>query len=136
MKEVSIGHWTNTSFIVPFYERNIVVHWGSTLVCQDLVVQSDNQYSQLTMIGWKNITVNEGYCNGITSDINISYNPCLQSIVVKKKSFMNVNSLTISNNPHLQTMQTYGTKWGDSAFENLESYVIISSIFFFHFSHY
>ena len=101
MKEVSIGHWTNTTFIVPFYERNIVVHWGSTLVCQDLVIQSDNQCSRLKMVGWKNITVNEGYCNDITSDINISNNPCLQSIVVKKKSFMNVNSLTISNNPLL-----------------------------------
>ena len=72
--------------------------------------------------------MNEGYCNDITSDINISYNPCLQSIVVKKKSFMNVNSLTISNNPCLQTIETDGTtSIATGAFENLKSSVLISS---------
>ena len=73
--------------------------------------------------------MNEGYCNDITSDINISNNPCLQSIVVKKKSFMNVNSLTISNNTLLQTIETYGTiKYGEPSFQNLKSSVLISSI--------
>ena len=72
--------------------------------------------------------MNEGYCNDITSDINISNNPCLQSIVVKKKSFMYVYSLTISNNPLLQTIETYGTvSYSTGAFENLKSYVLISS---------
>ena len=73
--------------------------------------------------------MNEGYCNDITSDLNISNNPCLQSIVVKKRAFMNVNSLTISNNTLLQTIETDGTVYyGDSAFENLKTTVVISSI--------
>ena len=73
--------------------------------------------------------MNQGYCNDITSDIIISYNPCLTSIVVKKKSLMYVNSLTISNNPLLQTIETDGTvEYGDSAFENLKTTVVISSI--------
>ena len=76
--------------------------------------------------------MNEGYCNDITSDINISYNPCLQSIVVKKKSFMNVNSLTISNNTLLQTIETDGTvSVATGAFEFLKTTVVISSIIHF-----
>ena len=76
--------------------------------------------------------MNEGYCNDITSDINISNNPCLQSIVVKKKSFMNVNSLTISNNPLLQTIETDGTvKIATGAFELLKTTIVISSIIHF-----
>ena len=71
--------------------------------------------------------MNEGYCNDITSDINISNNPCLQSIVVKKKSFMNVNSLTISNNPLLQTIETYGTTNWEGSFQDIKSFVLISS---------
>ena len=101
-----------------------------------LIISSNSNCYKINQNGWTSILVNQGYCNDITSDLNISNNPCLQSIVVKKRAFMKVNSLTISNNPLLQTMQTYGTRLGDSAFENLKSYVIISSIFFFHFSHY
>ena len=70
--------------------------------------------------------MNEGYCNDITSDINISYNPCLQSIVVKKKSFMNVNSLTISNNPLLQTIEADGAD-GEGSFRNIKTTIVISS---------
>ena len=93
-----------------------------------LVISSDSDCYKINQNGWTSITVNEGYCNDITSDINISNNPCLQSIVVKKKSFMNVNSLTISNNPLLHTIETYGTIYYNSnPFENLKSFVLISS---------
>ena len=74
--------------------------------------------------------MNEGYCNDITGDINISNNPYLQSIVVKKKSFMNVNSLTISNNPLLQTIEADGADgaYGEGSFRNIKTTVVISSI--------
>ena len=93
-----------------------------------LIISSNSNCYKINQNGWTSIYVNQGYCNDITSDLNISNNPCLQSIVVKKKSFMNVNSLTISNNPLLQTFETDGTtSYSYSAFENLKSFVIISS---------
>ena len=68
----------------------------------------------------------------MTSDINISNNPCLQSIVIKKKSLMYVNSLTISNNPQLETFETGGTvSVATGAFEFVKTTVVISSIIHF-----
>ena len=109
MKEVSIGHWTNTSFIVPFYESNIVVHWGSTLVCQDLVVQSDNQCSRLKMVGWKNITVNYGRCNSLGGTLYLIDNPCLQGITIYEYSLRSIGALAIANNPVLKTVDVIGS---------------------------
>ena len=109
MKEVSIGHWTNTTFIVPFYERNIEVHWGSTLVCQDLVIQSDNHCSQLTMVGWKNITVNYGRCNSMGGTLYLIDNPCLQGITIYGYSLQSIGALAIANNPVLKTVDVIGT---------------------------
>ena len=99
---------------------------------QPLVISSNSDCYKINQNGWTSITVNEGYCNSITGDINISNNPCLQSIVVKKRAFMNVNSLTISNNPLLQTIETDGnTSYNSNPFENLKSYVLISSYPYF-----
>ena len=92
-----------------------------------LVISSDSDCYKINQNGWTSIYVNEGYCNDITSDINISNYPCLRSIVVKKKSLMYVNSLTISNNTLLQTIETDGTVHWDGSFENLKSFVLISS---------
>ena len=114
--------------------KNHIISQLNPIVCssQPLVISSNSNCYKINQNGWTSITVNEGYCNDITSDINISYNPCLQSIVVKKKSFMNVNSLTISNNPLLQTIETDGTvSYSTGAFENLKSFVLISSIIHF-----
>ena len=36
----------------------------------------------------------------------ISYNPCLETIVIKKNSLKNLNSLIISNNPQLSSIVT------------------------------
>ena len=131
LKEVSIGHWTNTSFIVPFYERNIVVHWGSTLVCQDLVVQSDSHCSQLMMIGWKNITVNSGLCNDMTGDVFFIFNDNLDSITIRKNSLKNLNHLYILKNQQLKTIIIEaGQSWDSSQqtfyapFENVKIVVI------------
>ena len=98
---------------------------------QPLIISSNSNCYKINQNGWTSITVNEGYCNDITSDINISYNPCLQSIVVKKKSFMNVNSLTISNNPLLQTIETDGTCSYEDSLQNIKLYVLISSYPYF-----
>ena len=96
------------------------------------MISTDSNCYKIHQKGWTSILVNAGCCNDMTSDINISYNLCLQSIVVKKRSLMNVNSLTISNNPLLQTIETDGTSsYSTSAFEKLKSTVVISR--FIHF---
>ena len=40
---------------------------------------------------------------------------------------MNVNSLTISNNPLLQTIETDGTTNWEGSFQDIKSFVLISS---------
>ena len=79
--------------------------------------------------------MNEGLCNSLTSNLTISNYPCLESIVVKKNSFKNLNSLVISNNSQLSSIVTEnGQDWDYSLntfyapFENVKS-VEISSIF-------
>ena len=111
--------------------KNHIISQLNPIVCssQPLVISSNSNCYKINQNGWTSITVNEGYCNDITSDINISYNPCLQSIVVKKRAFMNVNSLTISNNPLLQTIETDGTiEYNTASFRNIQTTVVISSI--------
>ena len=73
--------------------KNQIISQLSLITCysQPLVISSNSDCYKINQNGWTSITVNEGYCNDITSDINISNNPCLQSIVVKKESLMNVN---------------------------------------------
>ena len=52
----------------------------------------------------RSITVNEGYCNSLTSNVTISDSPCLESIEIKKNSLKFLNSLIISNNPQLSSI--------------------------------
>ena len=71
----------------------------------------------------------------MTNDLTISYDPCLESVVIKKNSLKNVNSLVISNNPQLSSIVIEdGGSWDSSQqtfyapFENVKN-VEISSIF-------
>ena len=71
----------------------------------------------------------------MTNDLTISYDPCLESVVIKKNSLKNLNSLVISNNPQLSSIVTEDGQGWDSTlqtnfapFENVKS-VEISSIF-------
>ena len=72
--------------------------------------------------------MNEGLCNSMRGNLSISDNPCLETIVIKKNSLKNLNSLVISNNPQLSNIVTEDGEWGTCAFENVKS-VEISSIF-------
>ena len=65
----------------------------------------------------------------------LSYNPCLESIVIKKNSLKYLNSLVISNNPQLSNIVIQdGGSWDSSQrsynapFEKVKS-VEMSSIF-------
>ena len=114
--------------------KNHIISQLNPISCSgSLIISSNSNCYKINQNGWTSITVNEGYCNDMTSDINISYNPCLQSIVVKKNSYMYVNSLTISNNPLLQTIEADGTiSIATGAFEFLKTTVVISSINIIH----
>ena len=72
----------------------------------------------------------------MTSKLTISDNPCLETIVIKKNSLKNLNSLVISNNPQLSSIVTEdGEEWNselqsfNAACENVKS-VEITSIFY------
>ena len=73
---------------------------------QPLIITSESTCNKLLLNGWKSITVNEGLCNSMTNDLAISNNHCLKSIVLKKNSLKNLNSLVISNDPQLSSIVT------------------------------
>lgn len=84
-------------------------HYG-----EDLVVYLDSDCSKLLLTGWKTITVNEGLCNAITSELVISGYSELESFVVKKNSLINLNALIISDNPSLTSFEV---RDGEADFE-------------------
>ena len=94
-----------------------------------LTVSSDSDCDKLLENGWKSITVNEGRCNSMTSDLTISNYRCLQSIVIGGNSLKNLNSLVISNNSQLNSIVTkdYSDSY-NGAFRNVKS-VTLSGIF-------
>ena len=73
---------------------------------EDLIISSNTNCEKLHETGWKSIIVYEGYCNSIQEDLIIGNNPCLQSINLYKNSLKKLNSLTITNNPQLQSIVT------------------------------
>ena len=73
--------------------------------------------------------IGEGCFNEWKDDLLIENYPNLEKIVVKKNSFMNLNSLKICNNDKLKTIEIENGTWnGDNgAFLNVKN-VIIESI--------
>ena len=106
--------------------------------CSDapaLVVSSNSDCNKLLIDGWKSITVNSGKCNSMISNLTITDNPCLESIVIKKNSLKNLNSLVISNNLQLSRIETEdgNGEYGDESRNTGVCYYVknveISSIF-------
>ena len=75
---------------------------------RQLVIGSNADCSKIYEMDWVNITVNENVCNTVNSSLIISNYPCLEYILIKKQSFMNTESVTISNNPKLKEIRTEG----------------------------
>ena len=69
----------------------------------------------------------ENCLNEWKGDLVIDNYPNLQSIVVKKRSLNNLNSLKICNCEKLETIETEDGDWEDGAFNNVKN-VIIESI--------
>ena len=67
------------------------------------------------------------YGNGYFGNLLIENYPNLQSIVVKKESLMNLNSLKICNCEKLKMIEIEDGYWGEHVFKNVKN-VIIESI--------
>ena len=72
--------------------------------------------------------IEEEFGNDYYGNLIIQNYPNLQSIIVKKNSLRNLNSLKICNCEKLKTIETEdGGRWEDGAFDNVKN-VIIESI--------
>ena len=71
--------------------------------------------------------IEEGFGNDYYGNLIIKNYPNLQSIIVKKNSLKNLNSLKICNCEQLKTIEVEDGYWRDGAFENVKN-VIIESI--------
>ena len=94
---VSIDYWITGDFVRSFFLNGISIQWSSSLTCHDLVVNNDNQCSQLHRLGWKTITVASGLCNSDTRDLYLVENPCLESITVNADSLKSLDILMLSS---------------------------------------
>ena len=73
------------------------------------------------------LVIGENCLNGWEDDLIIDNYPNLQSIVVKKNSLQNLNSLKICNYEKLKTIETEnGGRWGEGAFWNVKNVIIES----------
>ena len=82
----------------------------------DLVISTDDDCDKLNnVIALRSITVNEGMCNTMTSDLVIADSPCLEEIIVKKNALNNLNSLTIDSNNILVKIETENGIYDSSA---------------------
>ena len=71
----------------------------------EISVSSCNNWNSISPYVTK-LTINEGVCNDVTSTFSISGFLFLKSLVVKKNSMKNLNSLTIENNMRLESIVT------------------------------
>ena len=75
---------------------------------QDLIVDEDSKCYNIFQPKWKSITVNTGLCNTITSSFSIAGHECLETISIHRSSFMNLNTLMITNNNALTSIEIQG----------------------------
>ena len=69
-----------------------------------LLISQESDCSRLTESHWSYISVNEGLCNSMTSNLVISDYSSLVSLVVKRNALKNVNGLFLRNIPHLKRL--------------------------------
>ena len=66
----------------------------------------------------------------MTNDLTISYDLCLESVVIKKNSLKNLNSLVISNNPQLSSIVTEDGDggWSGNDSRNTGAFYYVKSV--------
>ena len=95
----------------------------------EISVSSCNNWNSISPYVTK-LTINEGVCNDVTSAFSISGFIYLKSLVVKKNSMKNLNSLTIENNLRLERIVTEDSNscCSTGAFNYVNSVIIRSLI--------
>ena len=94
---------------------------------RQLVVRTNRHLSQLNQLV-SVLEIADDCCNDLEIDLRICNYSNLERIVVKKNSFRNLNSLVISNNPQLKSIETKDGELGTGACYNVRI-MEISSIF-------
>ena len=89
---------------------------------KDLIVTSDAECSELLLTHWTTIVVNEGLCNDMTEDLNISNYSDLESLVIGDNALKNVPQVIFRNLPVLKTLTI-----GDNVFVNAKRVVVDSN---------
>lgn len=68
------------------------------------VTEDNNDCEKISLNCWGSITLASSRCNSLSIPLNISNYPYLQSISFGRNSLEEITSLTISNDPHLETI--------------------------------
>ena len=87
-----------------------------------MVVTSDAECSELLLTHWNTIVVNEGLCNDMEEDLDISNYSDLESLVIGDNSLKNVPQVIFRNLPVLKTLTI-----GDNVFVNTKRVVVDSN---------
>lgn len=100
-----------------------------------LHVTEESQCEKISENTWKSIVVESGLCNSMTGDLRIENYPNLYNLIVKQQSLMNLNSLTITNNPYLSYFGTDATffLYHNGTFGNVKNVEISRLLFFYSF---
>ena len=85
-------------------KSQIISHLNPISCSGSLIVSSNSDCSKLYQNGWTSITVNEGYCNSLTTNMIISDYSCLETLYFKVNSLKYLNSLIIKDNPLLRSI--------------------------------
>ena len=108
--------------------KNHIISQLNPIVCssQPLVISSNSDCYKINQNGWTSITVNEGYCNSLTTNLIISDYSCLETLYFKKNSLKNLNSVVINNNPLLRSIDIEYGNGGWSANDSRNTGVFYS----------
>ncbi len=94
---------------------------NNTMNENSLVIENEEDFDKLNSKNWISITVNEGLFQTMENELLLNDYPHVQVIHIKKRSFENIKSLTISNLPELQFLI-----FDDNSFYNTTSLTLSS----------
>ena len=98
-----------------------------------LHITKESDCEKITEKNWKSIVVESGLCNSMTDDLRIENYPNLITFIFKCQSLMNLNSLTITNNPSLAYLGTDSSYlvYSNEIYSTVKSVEISRIIFYF-----
>ena len=114
-----------------FQLKNQIISQLNPISCYgSLTISSDSDCNKLYQNGWTSITVNEGYCNSITTNLIISDYSCLETLYFKTNSLKNLNSVVIKDNPLLRHISVYSGDggWSGNDSRNTGTFYYVKSV--------